>query len=136
MAVFVKGGVSGSIQIELKDRMETVNLSVPLRRGALREGRLRAPQGTLKEVFAGKVVANGSALQARPSGSLRWRDGSRYIWQLEQLRVLAKQAPGEVLDALQRGEQPTVFLHLDTTLVDGKLRLRFRDKTSPAWIRS
>ncbi|GIW44945.1 MAG: hypothetical protein KatS3mg077_2227 [Candidatus Binatia bacterium] len=136
IALFSNGGISGSVEVEVGGRKETLNISAALSGGRIRGGRAWAPHGRIRAVLAGQVSAEAGGSLRKPSGSLRWRDGSRYLWELEEIRVLGKQAAREVVEALGRGERPTVALYLDTYPVDREIRLRFRDKTSPAWVRA
>ncbi|MDZ7380123.1 MAG: hypothetical protein ONB06_12360, partial [candidate division KSB1 bacterium] len=110
--------------------------SARLERGFVRLGRAYGPAGELKGAFVGsRATEQTYSSLTQPGGSLRLRDGTRYFWTLERLQARTKLVSPEVIDALTRGEATRVIVHLDTYPVDREIRLRYRDKTGPSWVR-
>lgn len=136
ITVFPNGSISGSVRVEVNGRTELLNISARLERGFVRLGRAYGPAGELKGAFVGsRATEQTYSSLTQPGGSLRLRDGTRYFWTLERLQARTKLVSPEVIDALTRGEATRVIVHLDPYPVDREIRLRYRDKTGPSWVR-
>ncbi len=137
VTVFPNEGISGSVPLRVGDRTQSLNISARLERGSLRFGRLRGLSAELQGAFAEKIASTSSARPGpvQSGGSLRLRDGTGYHGTLEHLRLRSKPVSEEMIEVLARGEATKVVVHLDTYPAEREIRVRYRDKTGPSWVR-